>query len=494
MKFLKFPLLLLALLLTGFVLAACGGDEPDAVPTPTEPTTTEAAGTPVATADTGSADERYLRSLCPAFVAFDANMTDAIAEIDERAATEDDPEVLRQILLSPWADLVTAMEAISPPDDLAAYHSATATFLADVLTLVATIDFLEASVDDVFEQIEGLGEIPTQPPDVQARLRSATARIPECGEIFLLSFGAEPDEPRPVTFMLDWSPNTNHAGVYAARAKGWYEDAGIVIDIVQPGDNLVDQAVAAGVAQFGVSVQENVIPARAQGVPIVSLAAIIESNTSSLVALGSEGIARPRDLAGKTYGGWGGPLETALISRLVECDGGDPDAVEYAIIGNVDYLVGMEQDHYDFVWIFDGWDGIRYTEVLGEDVVTIPFIDHTECIPDWYTPVIIAGEDLIADDPDLVRDFMEATARGYRFAMENPGEAADILLEAAPELDGALVRASAGYLAGRYAADADDWGRQTLDVWTRFEAFLREAGLTETPIDVEAAFTNEFLP
>lgn len=304
----------------------------------------------------------------------------------------------------------------------------------------------------------------------------------------------EPEELRAVTFMLDWSPNTNHAGVYAARARGWYEDAGIDIDIVQPGDNLVEQAVAAGVAQFGVSVQENVIPARARDVPIVSVAAIIESNTSSLVALGSEGIARPRDLAGKTYGGWGGPLETALISRLVECDGGDPDAVEYAIIGEVDYLVGMEQNHYDFVWIFDGWDGIRYAEVLGEDVSFLRFIEHTECIPDWYTPVIIAGEDLIADDPDLVRDFMEATARGYRFAMENPGEAADILLQAAPELDGALVRASADYLATRYAADAGDWGRQTLEVWTRFEAFLREAGLTEAPVAVEAAFTNEFLP
>lgn len=305
---------------------------------------------------------------------------------------------------------------------------------------------------------------------------------------------APPAEPRAVTFMLDWTPNTNHAGVYAALAQGWYEDAGLAVEIIEPGAGGVEQAVAAGAAHFGVSVQENVIPAREQGVPVVSVAAIIASNTSSLVALGSEGIARPRDLAGKTYGGWGGPLETALVSRLVECDGGDPETVEYAIIGNVDYLVGMERNHYDFVWIFDGWDGIRYTRVLGEDVVTIPFIDYTECIPDWYTPVIIAGEDLIADDPDLVRDFMEATARGYRFAMENPAEAADILLEAAPELDGALVRASADYLATRYAADAGDWGRQTLEVWTRFEAFLREAGLTEAPIDAEAAFTNEFLP
>ena len=304
----------------------------------------------------------------------------------------------------------------------------------------------------------------------------------------------EPDEPTDVTFMLDWTPNTNHAGVYIAKAKGWYEDAGLNVEIVQPGENIVDQAVGAGVAHFGISVQESVIPAREQGIPVVAIAAVIEHNTSSLIALAEEGIEGPGDLAGKTYGGWGGPLETALISKLVECGGGDPSTVEYAIIGNVDYIVGMEQGDYDFVWIFDAWDGIRYTEVLGRDVSFVRFIDHTDCIPDWYTPMIVTSESLIDENSDLVEAFMEATARGYRYAIENPEEAAEILLEAAPELDEALVKASAAYLAERYTSDPDNWGRQELDVWTRFESFLREAGLTESAIDVEDAFTNDFLP
>ncbi len=304
----------------------------------------------------------------------------------------------------------------------------------------------------------------------------------------------EPDEPTSVTFMLDWTPNTNHAGVYIAKAKGWYEEAGLDVEIVEPGAGGVDQTVAAGAAHFGISVQENVIPAREQGLPVVAIAAVIEHNTSSLIALAEDGIEGPGDLAGKTYGGWGGALESALISKLVECGGGDPATVEYAVIGNVDYIVGMEQDDYDFVWIFDGWDGIRYTEVLERDVSFVRFIDHTDCIPDWYTPVIITNESLIADDPDLIEAFMEATARGYRYAIENPEEAAEILLEAAPELDEALVEASAAYLASRYTSDPDNWGRQELEVWTRFESFLREAGLTESAIDVEDAFTNDFLP
>lgn len=304
----------------------------------------------------------------------------------------------------------------------------------------------------------------------------------------------EPDEIQSVTFMLDWTPNTNHAGVFIAKAKGWYEEAGLDVEIIEPGAGGVDQTVASGTAHFGISVAESVIPARQQGIPIISIAAVIEHNTSSLIALENENITEPGDLAGKTYGGWGGALETALISRLVECDGGDPSSVDYAIIGNVDYIVGMEQDDYDFVWIFDAWDGIRYTEVLGKNVSFISFIDHTDCIPDWYTPVIITSESLSENNPELVRSFMAATARGYRYAMENPQEAAQILLEAAPELDKALVQASATYLATRYTSDADKWGWQELEIWTRFESFLHEAGLTESSIDVEEAFTNNFLP
>ena len=301
-------------------------------------------------------------------------------------------------------------------------------------------------------------------------------------------------DPVAVTVMLDWTPNTNHAGIYVAQAQGWYEEAGLDVDIVEPGSGGVEQVVAAGRAEFGISVQESVIPAREQDIGVVSIAAIIEHNTSSLVALAEDGIERPRDLEGKTYGGFGGALETALIRTLVECDGGDPDAVTFAEIGNVDYLVGMERDQYDFVWIFDGWDLIRYRDILGEDVTTLAFVDYTECIPDWYTPVIITSEGMIEDAPDTVRAFMEATARGYVYAMENPDEAATILLDAAAELDEDLVRRSAEYLATQYAEDPGAWGEQDEAIWITFEAFLRDAGLTSEAVDVSEAYTNDFLP
>lgn len=299
---------------------------------------------------------------------------------------------------------------------------------------------------------------------------------------------------RKVTLMLDWTPNTNHSGLYVAKVKGWYEEKGLDVEIVEPTSGGVAQVIAAGRAQFGISVQEQVIPAREQGIPIVSIAAIIQHNTSSLASLAEEGITRPRDLEGKTYGGFGGALETQIIETLISCDGGDPSTVKFVEVGNVDYLIGMEQDQYDFVWLFDGWDVLRYRELEGREINTLSFIDYTECIPDWYTPVIVTSETLIKDDPELVRAFMDATARGYEFAIENPDETAQILLDAVPELDAELVRLSAEYLASRYVDEGRQWGLQDLEVWERFERFLREAGLTEAEVDVSQAFTNEFLP
>jgi ABC-type nitrate/sulfonate/bicarbonate transport system substrate-binding protein len=300
-------------------------------------------------------------------------------------------------------------------------------------------------------------------------------------------------EPRSATLVLDWTPNTNHSGIYAAEAEGFYDDAGIDLEIIQPGEAGALQAVGTGNAEFAISFQEQLIPARAADLPAVSIAAIIERNTSSLLALAQSGITTPADLEGHTYGGFSGQLETALINRLVECDGGDPSAVDLVEVGQTDYRVGLERGDFDFVWIFDGWDKIRL-EQEGVEVTTIPFIDHADCIPNWYTPLLATSEALIADDPDLVSDFMEATARGYQLAMDDPATAADHLLAAAPELDEALVRASADYLAEHYAADPASWGLQDEAVWSEFNQFLVDAGLIEAGIDVGAAYTNEFLP
>ncbi|MDP6127843.1 MAG: ABC transporter substrate-binding protein, partial [Dehalococcoidales bacterium] len=116
------------------------------------------------------------------------------------------------------------------------------------------------------------------------------------------------------------------------------------------------------------------------------------------------------------------------------------------------------------------------------------------CVPDYYTPVVIVSENTISDRPEVVKALMKALSRGYDFAIENPGEAADILLAAAPELDAELVRASQDWLSRYYQADAPRWGEQKESVWQDYTDWMVEHGILASPISAADAFTNEFLP
>lgn len=298
-----------------------------------------------------------------------------------------------------------------------------------------------------------------------------------------------------VSVMLDWTPNTNHSGIYLAERNGWYAALGLDVKILQPGQNSdVEQIVGNDTVDFGISASEQLIPARAQGIPIVSIAAIIQHNTSSLIALKSSGISRPRDLAGKTYGAYGGTFEKALIDKLVACDGGNPAKVRFTQVGDADYRDGLTRHQYDAVWVFDGWDVLKISHIDKLPVNRIPFSKYPACVPDWYTPILITNEKLIKTQPAVVRRFMTATARGYRAAMTDPSRAASALLGEAPELDPTLVRDSAAYLASRYAADPKAWGRQDPAVWTRFVGFLTANKIIKPGFATDDAFTNAFLP
>jgi ABC-type nitrate/sulfonate/bicarbonate transport system substrate-binding protein len=261
------------------------------------------------------------------------------------------------------------------------------------------------------------------------------------------------------------------------------------VKIIEPADAGVEQAVASGAATIGLAQAESLLPARAAGVPVVSIASVLPVNDS--VLMGTPDITRPKDLEGKRYGGFGGALETELISRLVACDGGDPSKVEFVDVGNVDYLAGLQQGRFDVVWVFEGWDALRASQVEGVDVGLIRFRDFEQCIPNWYTPLVLASESTIEKDPDVLSAFIDATAKGYQLAASDPATAADLMLQQVPELDPALVKASVAYYAPRFA-EGGRWGAQDLATWTAFEQFLEQSGLLTKPVDPSTAFTTRF--
>jgi len=294
-----------------------------------------------------------------------------------------------------------------------------------------------------------------------------------------------------ISLMLDWTPNTNHTGLYVAKEKGYYAEQGLDVQILQAGDPGPAQLIAAGKIDFGVSYQEEVTNARAAGVPLVSLAAVIQHNTSGFASLNEANLLSPRNLEGKRYGGWGSPAELAVIEAVVKNDGGDPQKVKSIDVGAADFfsIIGKE---VDFSWIFYGWTGIQ-AELRKVPLNIIMLKDYDKAL-DYYTPTIVTSEKTIAERPDLVKKFMAATAQGYEFAIKQPDEAAQILLKQAPELDAALVTASQKWLSGQYQAEALQWGWQDKEVWSRYAVWMFERKLLSQMIDVDKAFTNDYLP
>ncbi|GAE95009.1 hydroxymethylpyrimidine ABC transporter [Gracilibacillus boraciitolerans JCM 21714] len=299
------------------------------------------------------------------------------------------------------------------------------------------------------------------------------------------------DKLDEVTFVLDWTPNTNHTGLYVAQAEDFFEEEGLDVEIVMPGEAGADQTVATGKAQFGISAQEAVTEARIQDIPIVSIAAVIQHNTSGFAAPKEKGIISPADFSGKTYGGWGAPVEAAVIDSLMNQEDATVEEVEIINMGNTDFFTAVERD-VDFAWIYYGWTGVE-AELRGVELNMLYLTDYSEKL-DYYTPVITTNETMIEENPETVKAMLSALEKGYQFAIESPNDAADILVEAVPDLDEELVHASQEWLSPKYQDDAARWGIQTEEVWSNYADWMYENNLLDSELDVESAFTNEYLP
>lgn len=304
----------------------------------------------------------------------------------------------------------------------------------------------------------------------------------------------QPDQDKKltkVTVLLDWLPNTNHTGLYVAKDKGYFKAEGLEVELLQPGEGGTAQLLAAGKGDFGISYQEEMTVARSEDIPVVALAAVIQHNTSGFASPVEKGIKNPADFIGKTYGGWGSPAETAMIKALMDKYGADFNQVEMVNIGSADFFTSMQKG-IDFSWIYWGWTGIE-AEQRDMKLNFIQLRDENKAL-DFYTPVIIASEAKLKDDPELAEKFLRACSKGYQFAITDPEEAGSILVNNVPELDRDLVMASQKYLAQQYQADAPRWGEMKQEVWKNYADFMFENKLIKKNIDSNKAFTNKYLP
>jgi len=276
---------------------------------------------------------------------------------------------------------------------------------------------------------------------------------------------------------LDWTPNTNHTGLYVANALGYYRDVGLKTTLVQPPENGALSLLAAGRVEFGISFQEEIAAARTASspLPVVAVAAIMEHNLSGLISLKETGIETPKDLEGKRYASWETPLEIALLQNIITSDGGDPALLRLVPNTVTDIFSALSTD-IDVIWIFYPWDGMA--AITRE--MDFNYLEFRELNPvfDFYTPVLATTDTLVEQETAMVTAFLEATRQGYQYAIAHPAEAAEILLAAVPELEAAMVHASQQYLADHYAEDASKWGYIASERWDSFYQWLYDEGIT----------------
>lgn len=311
------------------------------------------------------------------------------------------------------------------------------------------------------------------------------------GMLFAAGGQEERGGQETVVLVLDWVPNTNHVGAYLADALGYFAEEGLAVDIIQPAESSAETLVALGRAQFGYSYQESVTFARTgeDQLPVRAIAAVIQHNTSGFASPGKlESIA---DLVGLTYGGWGSPVETAMLKTLLEAEGASLDDINILSTGTVDFFSATERG-VNFSWVFEGWTMVE-AEQRGVELSYLDLADINEVF-DYYTPVIISSEEMLQNNPDLARGFMRALSRGYEYAVENPREAAAILVNAVPEIPLELAEASLIFLAGEFIADAPRWGEMRSLVWARYADWLFENELIPRPLNAQDSFSNEYLP
>jgi len=306
--------------------------------------------------------------------------------------------------------------------------------------------------------------------------------------------------PATIKLQLDWTPNTNHIGIYLALAKGWYKDANLNVDVLPFVDASPDTLVANGNADVGISFPASVIYSRAAGLDLVSVAAILQRNPTELAVLASSDIKSPKDFDGHTYAGFGLPYEEPQIRTVDIADGGKGD-FDVATLNTLAYEA-LYQGQADFTEIFTTWEGIE-AKLRGIELRTFRYDDYG--MPDFPGVVLIANsKSLTGPKADDLRRFLEVTQRAYEYAAENPDEAAKefmaYLPDTFPEPD--LVTQSTEQLAPYFVESGEHWGVQAADTWNAYAGWFIDQGLVTDSndkmltslSDLGTLFSNDLLP
>lgn len=293
-----------------------------------------------------------------------------------------------------------------------------------------------------------------------------------------------------IKLALDWYPNANHIGLYIAQEKGYFSEEGLEVKMYTPSDpSTVLQTVGAGQDDFGISYQPDILLARAQGVPVVSIAGMVQHPLNSLMSLESSGIVRPGQLKGKRVGYPGIPTNEPLLGTMLKADGlaglEDVELVNVGfnlgpslISGQVDAVVGAYWTHESIL-----------LENQGHKVNVMRMEDWG--VPDYYELMIVTSESNARDDTVTVTKFLRAVRRGYEDAMDDPQKGVDTLVAGTQdEIDETVDRPGADLLVPLWKPQSGAFGNQDIRRWENFTKWMQDADLLPADLKATDAFVN----
>ena len=315
------------------------------------------------------------------------------------------------------------------------------------------------------------------------------------------SGGGSSEAPVTVTLALDWTPNTNHTGIYVAQQLGYFKAAGIDLRIVPYGSTAPETLVSTHKADFGISYQDGLTEAAATGGDITSVFAITQKTDVVIGVRANSGITSPKQLDGKTYAGYGSPLEVPMLKYVIKQAGGTGTFKDVTL--NTDAYQALYAGQADFALPEPTWEVIQ-AGLVGKPLTTFDL--STYGFPAIYSALIATSHQYLTANGDVARRFLGATLKGYQYAAAHPADAANLLIQANPSVLGAqrsLVEQSATLEATQYYKDANGQvGVQSDARWKALTDFLYANGiladasgksLTTEP-DVSALYTNAYLP
>jgi putative hydroxymethylpyrimidine transport system substrate-binding protein len=303
----------------------------------------------------------------------------------------------------------------------------------------------------------------------------------------------QPSGSKRVELMLDYFPNADHAGIYAAQAGGDFEQAGLDVEIRQPPDPAAPiKQVSAGRVDLAISYEPEVLRARDQGLSVVSVAALVQKPLTSIISLPKAKISEPADLEGKTVGTAGIDYQDAYLRAILSEAGVAPASVKVRNVGfgfSAALLTGKIDAALGAFWNYEGQE----LKLRGKRPRIIRIEEAG--VPTYNELVLVANESALERDGDKIRAFIGAVSRGTRDLRRDPDKAIDGLLEANPDLDPELQRASVDVtLPLFFPPEGKPFGWQDPAQWDEFSAWMKDNKLLENPPDPAASYDNKLLP